>query len=70
MDSKPIPAAAGSLEGCTLCEIQSQPAGYLNACQEQNILQQYREEPPCDGRLLGAGSLLQIDGCLQLACLF
>lgn len=70
MDSKPIPAAAGSLERRTVCEIQFQPAGYLNACQEQNILRQYCEEPPCDGRLPGAGSLLQIDGCLQLACLF
>ena len=70
MGNKPIPAAAGSLEGCTVCEIQSQPASYLNTCQEQNILRQYRAEPPCHGRLPGAGSLLQIGGCLQLACLF
>ena len=70
MDNKPIPAAAGSLEGRTVCEIQSQPAGYLNARQKQNILRQYRAEPPCGGRLPVAGSLLQIDGCLQLACLF
>lgn len=70
MGNKPIPAASGSLEGHTVCEIQSQPASYLNACQKQNVLWQYHAEPPFGGRLPGAGSLLQIGGCLQLACLF